>query len=337
MINDLLEVTRAESGKLNVDLRCVYLTELIPQVLKACQLANTKDLLVSFDIPARLPPVLADPDRVRQILLNLLDNAIKFTPEKGQITVRAWKSSRNPGFLRVAVTDTGAGINESEQEKIFEYLYQVEHDHETDHGGLGIGLHICRELVASHGGQIGVRSRPGHGSTFFFTLPVFSLESQLAAIVRAADLITYSIAVITVEVSHVEGLPLGKADQPALLDAWDALQRCTIPNLVVLLPRVPHALSTELFFIVACANENSAEVLVEQLRSRLARCQGLRDSMLGAQVSFVLVDTRPKRNEGQSEELVNREIVDDIEDLMKAALGKGEGGLYEWTQSPHRG
>ena len=89
MINDLLEVTRAESGKLNVDLRCVYLTELIPEVLKACQLANTKDLRISFDVPGGLPPVLADPDRIRQILFNLLDNAIKFTPPRGRITVRA--------------------------------------------------------------------------------------------------------------------------------------------------------------------------------------------------------------------------------------------------------
>ena len=337
MVSDLLEVTRAESGKLNVDLRCVYLTELIPQILKTFQLANTKDLLVSFDVPGNLPPVCADPDRVRQILDNLLDNAIKFTPEKGGVSVRARVSNRNPGFLRIAVTDTGRGIVHSEHEKIFEYLYQVENNTETSHKGLGIGLYICKELVSSHGGRIWVKSQPGHGSTFFFTLPVFSLERQLASIVKAADLITHSIALITVEVSHVEKRPLKrKPDQTALRDAWGALQSCTLPNLVVLLPRVPHTVSKEFFFIVACVNQSSAEVLVEQLRNQLARCQSLRDSRLNPKVSFILLDTRSKRNGILSKELVNKKVVDHIEDLMKTTL-HNKGGLYEWTKSSHSG
>jgi hypothetical protein len=329
MINDLLEVTRAESGKLNVDLRCVYLTELIPEVLKACQLANTKDLRISFDVPGGLPPVLADPDRIRQILFNLLDNAIKFTPPRGRITVRAREPSRPPGFLRVAVTDTGVGIDKSEHEKVFEYLYQLERDPEPGPRGLGIGLHICKELVLGHGGRIWVRSRAGHGSTFFFTLPIFSLESRLTTVVKAANLLTHSIALITVEVSRVEGLPLGTADQPALLDAWDALQTCTLPNLVVLLPRVPHTLLEQPFFIVACVNQSSAEVLAEQIRSRLARRQTLRDSGLESEISFSLLDTRSTRNKALSEELMNRDVVDRIEALMKTVLGKGEGGLNE--------
>lgn len=337
MITDLLEVTRAESGKLNVDLRCVYLTELVPQILKTCQLAKAKDLLISLDIPGNFPPVLADPDRVRQILDNLLSNAIKFTPEKGEVSVRVRESDRNPGFLLISVTDTGPGIVKSEHEKVFEYLYRVENSSETDHTGLGIGLHICKELVSSHGGRIWVESQPGRGSTFFFTLPVFSLERQLAAIVNAADLLTHSVALITVEVSHVEECPLGVPDQAALRDAWDALQSCALPNLVVLLPRVPHTQSKELFFIVACANQSSAEVLAEQLGNQLARCQNLRDSMLKAEISFILLDTRAKRKPGLSKELVDREVVDRIQDLMRTALSKGGGGLYEWTQSSHSG
>jgi signal transduction histidine kinase len=125
MVSDLLDVTRAESGKLNIDLRCVYLTELIPPILKTFQLANTKGLLMSFDVPDNLPPICADPDRVRQILDNLLDNAIKFSSEKGEVRVRARVSNQDPGFLRIEVTDTGHGISPGEQGKIFNYLYQV--------------------------------------------------------------------------------------------------------------------------------------------------------------------------------------------------------------------
>ena len=336
MISDLLEVTRAESGRLTVDLRCVYLADLIPQILETFQLANTKDLDVSFDVPADLPPVLADPDRVRQILDNLLGNAIKFTPDKGRIRVQVRESTRNRGFLRIAVTDTGPGIVKSEHEKVFEYLYQVENKSETDHRGLGIGLHICKELVSSQGGQIWVRSHRGHGSTFAFTLPMFSLESQLASIVKAADLITHSVALVTVEISHAGERLLGPQDQAALRDAWDALQSCALTNLVVLLPRVPHALSRELFFVVACANEGSAEVLAGQLRHQLARCQSLRDSLLEPEISYALLDTRAKRSGGKPKELASEEVVTHIEDLMKTAM-RSEGGLHEFSQDSHRG
>jgi Histidine kinase-, DNA gyrase B-, and HSP90-like ATPase len=132
---------------------------------------------------------------------------------------------RNPGFLRIAVTDTGSGIVRSEHKKIFEYLYQAENNVETNHTGLGIGLYICKELVSSHGGRIWVKSRPRHGSIFSFTLPVFSLELQLASIVKTADLIKHSIALIAVEISHIEKRPLkGKTAQAALRDAWGVLQ-----------------------------------------------------------------------------------------------------------------
>jgi PAS domain S-box-containing protein len=330
MVSDLLDVTRAESGKLSLDLRCVYLTELMPQILKPFTLANTKDLRLSFDVIGNLPAICADPDRVRQIVDNLLDNAVKFTPEKGEINVRAQVSNRDSGFISVAVTDTGCGISSAEQEKIFDYLYQVKiGDTEPGHNGLGIGLYICKQLVCGHGGRIWVESQPGRGSTFFFTLPVFPLEGQLASIVKAASLVTHSIALITVEVSHPEKRPLSKSDRPALLDAWSAIQSCTLPNLVVLLPRVPHTLSKEFFFIVACVNQSGVDVLAEQLRSRLAQCKSLQDSTLSPKVSFILLNTRSKSNDIQFQEPVNKEVVDHVEDLMKTALNR-KGGLYEW-------
>ncbi len=337
MISDLLEVTRAESGKLHVDLRCVYLSDVIPEVLKTFQLANTKNLRVSFDVPDNLPPVCADMNRVRQILDNLLDNAIKFTPDKGEITVRARVGTRSRGFLRIEVTDTGCGIAHSEREKIFEYLHQIDTPTDVGRAGLGIGLYICRELVSSQGGRIWVNSRLGRGSTFVFTLPVFSLERQLAPVVKAADLITHSVALVTIEVSHLEKQPLeGKADATALQDVWRSLQGCTVANVVVLLPRVPRTASAEFFFIVACVNESGAKVLVEQLHGQLGLCQSVRESKVGVKSAFMLLSTRGERNGALSDEAVNRTVVDHIEDAMKGTL-HSKGRLYEWSQGSHSG
>jgi PAS domain S-box-containing protein len=329
MINDLLEVTRAEAGKLHVDLRCVYLTKLIPEVLESFQAARTKNIRPSHDIPADLPPVCADPDRVRQILDNLLDNAIKFTPDKGMVTVRARPTNRNREFVRIEVADTGCGIVRSEREKIFEYLHQVDCGAAPSSSGLGIGLYICKELVSHQGGRIWVKSRPGRGSTFSFTLPVYSLEGQVASLVKAADLITHSIALVTVDVSQVEARRLrGTPDQTALHEAWRRLQSCTVPNLVALLPRVPQGVSKELFFIVACVNRSGAKVLVDQLRSQLEQGLALRDSGLEAKLSFILLRTRARKGGVQASEAVDREIAEHIESAMRKAL-HSEGGSYE--------
>ncbi|HEX7475734.1 MAG TPA: ATP-binding protein [Dehalococcoidales bacterium] len=321
MVSDLLEVTRAESGKLSVSLRCVYLAELIPQIFETFQLANSKELRLSCDVPGNLPPVCTDPDRVRQILDNLLDNAVKFTPEKGEISIRAQVLQENPEIILITVTDTGRGIAESEHEKIFEYLYQVKDDAKITSKGLGIGLYICRELVSSLGGRIWVKSQPGHGSTFFFTLPVFSMERQLASVVETADLTMHSVALITIEVSHTEERQLlRKPDKTALRDAWYALQSYAVPSLVLLLPRGVRTVSKEFFFIAASVDQSGIEVLVEELMSRLVQCQSFREADLNSKVSSMLLDTRSKSNRTLSKKLVNERVVEHIQDLMKTTL-----------------
>jgi PAS domain S-box-containing protein len=328
MINDLLEVTRAEAGKLHVDLRCVYLTELIPEVLESFQAAGTKNIRPSGDVPADLPPVCADPDRVRQILDNLLDNAIKFTPDRGGVTVRARATGRDREFVRIEVADTGCGIPRKERERIFEYLHQVPCAAAPSPSGLGIGLYICKELVSRQGGRISVRSRPGRGSTFTFTLPVFSLEGQVASLVKAADMITHSIALVTVEISGVGARRLkGTVEKIGLHEAWRRLQSCTVPNLVTLLPRVPQGVSKETFFIVACVNRSGAKVLVEQLRSQLELGQTLRDAGLAARLSFILLRTRATRGGAPANGHVDRKVVEHIEDVMRKAVHSEGGGI----------
>jgi PAS domain S-box-containing protein len=336
MVRDLLEVTRAESGKLDIDLRCVYLTELIPQILKTYQLATTKGMLISAHVPADISPIYADHNHVRQILDNLLDNAIKFSSEKGEISIGVEVSHESPEFIRIAVTDDGCGISPEEQGKIFNYLYQVEGSTEANHRGLGIGLYICRELVSNHGGQIWVESQLGHGSTLFFTLPIFSLERQLASVLTAADLTTNSITLITVEISHIEKRPFKrKTDQTALWEAWDALQTCALPNVAVLLPRMSHIGLKEFFFMVTCTNQSSADDLVVQLRKRLENCRGLQDAGLYPEISCTVPNIPVAKNGNLSKKLI-RDVTGHIEDLMKTALNNG-GGPYEWSKSSYSG
>jgi signal transduction histidine kinase len=115
------------------------------------------------------------------VLGNLLDNALKFTPEGGEVRVSA-VADGEPGFARVEVADNGPGVPADAAERIFERLWQVEDDAGPSRKGLGLGLHICRELVARQGGRFWVDSRPGEGATFAFTLPLHDAGRPVAAV-----------------------------------------------------------------------------------------------------------------------------------------------------------
>jgi histidine kinase len=113
--------------------------------------------------------VFADPERVHQVLFNLLDNAVRFTPAGGRITITA---SRHNGAVDVAVADTGPGIQAEHLPRVFDRFYRVDEARSRDDGGTGIGLAIARSVVEAHGGRIWAESEPGRGSTFTFELPV---------------------------------------------------------------------------------------------------------------------------------------------------------------------
>jgi signal transduction histidine kinase len=181
MIGDLLEATRAETAKLTVEPRRISIAELIAETLSTLgTTAATKGVILSADVFPDLPPVHADPNRVRQILVNLIDNGIKFTPENGTVSIRVHVFDEDPSFLCFAVADTGCGIRPEDTKMIFERLYQTTGTIQDSRKGLGLGLYICRELVSRHGGRIWVKSQLGQGSTFFFTLPVFPRSGSAA-------------------------------------------------------------------------------------------------------------------------------------------------------------
>ena len=181
MIEDLLTVTQANEGKLSIDPRSIKLAESVTDALHTIHgPATHKQIALSSSCPAGLPLAFADPTRVLQILIILLDNAVKFTPEYGKISVTVRQT--DGALLLVQVTDTGRGIPPEKRARVFEHLYQVPGPEHLESGqldtsragrnGLGLGLHIAHDLVVRQGGQIWITGDVGLGSTFSFTLPI---------------------------------------------------------------------------------------------------------------------------------------------------------------------
>jgi signal transduction histidine kinase len=184
MVAELLDAVRAQTGKLAVRPQRVDLATLVEDTVGGfAGRAAEKRLHLTAEVQPGLPAVQADPGRTGQVLGNLLDNAIKFTPEGGAVRVSAGPSDGEPGFVRVQVTDTGPGVPEEAAERIFERLWQAEgHEPAGSRKGLGLGLHICHELVTRQGGRIWVDPRPasanGAGATFSFTVPVHQAAAR---------------------------------------------------------------------------------------------------------------------------------------------------------------
>ncbi len=174
LINDLLDISRIEAGRLQFTWARLAPGELIAQVLQTLRpQASERRLYLESDIPAGLPIVRGDRQRVIQILTNLVENALKFTPPGGRVGVGA---GAEEGMLRVWVTDTGVGIPIHALTRVFDRFYQVEGGGARSRSGTGLGLAIVKQLVELHGGRIWVESRPGRGTTFTFTLPLAGLE-----------------------------------------------------------------------------------------------------------------------------------------------------------------
>ena len=174
MIEDLLAVTAGRTGKLNIQQRELSLSEAILDAIHTVEAnATAKGIKLSWFAAPNLPRAFADPVRVLQVLTILCDNAIKFTPSGGLVKVEAKVFEKTPGLLLVEVSDTGCGIKPEAAERIFEYLYQVTESSQAGRKGLGLGLHIAKELVTRQGGSIWVTSTPGTGSVFSFTVPIY--------------------------------------------------------------------------------------------------------------------------------------------------------------------
>jgi PAS domain S-box-containing protein len=171
LIQDLLDVTRLEAGRLTVSAHDVEPAPLVESALYALHALSESSgvkLVVTYDEP--LPLVHADPDRVTQLLSNLVGNALKFTPAGGHVDVRVEPRGEEAGVM-VSVADTGAGIPSDQLPHVFDRFYQVASGRRGSRHGAGLGLTIARGIVEAHGGTIAIESAPGRGTTVRFTLP----------------------------------------------------------------------------------------------------------------------------------------------------------------------
>lgn len=171
MTEDLLDASKSDSGKLRVEAVPGDLNELLSRIDAALgPLAEKAGLILTVETPAKQITALFDPIRLRQILSNLIGNALKFTKRGGRITVGTKDGEK--GFVEIYVQDTGVGIKKDDLDRIFDRLYQTSNKALQGEAGLGLGLHICRELVNTHGGRIWINSELGKGTTFHFSLPL---------------------------------------------------------------------------------------------------------------------------------------------------------------------
>jgi signal transduction histidine kinase len=175
LINDVLDLSKIEAGRLTLSLNDYSMQDVIQTVFTSVEaLAVEKNLDLKVIVPKDLTTGKGDEQRIAQLILNLLGNAIKFT-EQGEVKVEATIS--NETFL-VSVFDTGPGLSEADQKKIFEEFQQADESSTRKKGGTGLGLAISKKIVEMHGGRIWVESTLGRGSTFWFTLPI-RVERQM--------------------------------------------------------------------------------------------------------------------------------------------------------------
>src|SRR3989344_7956309 len=171
LIEDLLTLSMLESHQMPMNFESLDIKGLINSIIQGFEKqAKDKDMEIVMDIGKEIPKVMADKDRLEQVIVNLVDNAIKYT-NKGTVTIYARK---NGNMFQIDVEDTGIGIPEKDIPRIFERFYRVDKGRSRELGGTGLGLAIVKHIIQGHNGKIWVKSQPGKGTTFSFTIPSFS-------------------------------------------------------------------------------------------------------------------------------------------------------------------
>jgi len=318
MINDLLEVTRMQAAKLVIEPQRTSVVDAILYAVETLQRAAVaKGITLSAETSAfdSLPAVCADPTRVRQILIILIDNAIKFTPANGVVKVRACLAEGNRGLLLLEVADSGCGINPEMTERIFERLFQASDPASAGRKGLGLGLYICKELVTRQGGHIWVEQAPAQGAIFRFTLPVFSLPTLLEPVLRKAKRTRGPVTVLVVEIGSQTGWLSDEVRVEHSHAVRDLLQGCLLSELDVLLPKIDSAGAAELFFIVAGTDELGGEAIARRIQAQMAGSEYVEQAGLTCSTSCRALETRGRNVPGSADDFVEERVAQ-IQELI---------------------
>jgi signal transduction histidine kinase len=322
MIFDLLDVTRVQAGKLTIELQCTSVSDAIAYAVNTLEGAATaKGITLSSKLQGRLPSVCADPTRTRQILIILVDNAIKFTPENGTVKVHARVVEEDPNFLLLEVSDSGCGISPDMTEQIFERLFQTPDPAAGARKGLGLGLYICKELVIRQGGKIWAKSEPGRGAVFSVTLPVFSLARLIIPALRKERRTEGSITLVITEIGSQTGWLSDELRAEHSHGVRDLLQRCLHSDLDVLLPKMGSAGAAELYFIVAVTDQIGGEAITRRIREQLDGYEYIEQAGLTVSTSYRSLEAI-KRNSGES-----------MEDFLEKVAARIQGLINEENSS----
>jgi two-component system phosphate regulon sensor histidine kinase PhoR len=182
IVEDILFMTRSDSGQFEVKPQKVNSRVPAKQVVTSLKFQALKAaVILDKDIPASAPLIYADPQRIQQVLNNLVANSIKFTPPHGTVTIRVRVHPQQRHMVLFSVIDTGDGIPPEDQPHVFERFYQSNHAMQSKMGGYGLGLSIARLIVEQHGGEISFESTPGAGTTFYFTVPLYTGQDEQQA------------------------------------------------------------------------------------------------------------------------------------------------------------
>jgi phosphoserine phosphatase RsbU/P len=323
MVRDLLEATRAESGKIRLDTRCLSIADVLGTAGAMMQ-ATAREKRVRLQVAAEgsLPFVLGDTERILEVLINLIDNAIKFTPAEGAVTVRAARMQSDPEFIGITVTDTGQGITPESRHLIFERLYQDSHASDSSRKGLGLGLFIAKELVTLHGGKIWVTSEPGSGAVFTFTLPFYSLAKMLLPIVTHEGRLRDAMVLMKIDLWRNSKTARSRWKE-ACTRALDRLQHCVYLDKDLVLPPMAGFGPEQSFFVVASTDLARAEIMMARIRGQIESLPELKASGdFEISASVVPLTDLPQAKSGEATWLETQvaTVAHRITEMARAAL-----------------
>jgi hypothetical protein len=237
-------------------------------------LADEKHVGLEIGVDTRIPFVHGDPDRILEVLINLIENGINFTPAGGGVNIQARLTQTDRDFVYVSVVDTGCGIDPAAKALIFERMYQDPNSVDSSRKGLGLGLFIAKELVTLHGGRIWVASQLGHGSTFTFTLPLYSLAKLLFPVLVKDGVLRDAVVLVKVSLKAHSKSPRGNWKE-ICRSCLELLQRCVYLDKDVVLPPMMASGAVQTFFVAASTDLTRAEIMMTRIREQLGKVPDL--------------------------------------------------------------